>query len=94
MYKGRWECIRLRDAGSGQGYKTCPVDSGRSLDGEGRELWGGGLTRHACRRLPQFSRRSSGGCHRPLSRCDARHTPIRLVADERDVARLPGMMLE
>lgn len=52
MYKGRWECIRLRDAGSGQGYKTCPVDSGRFLDGEGRGLWGGGLTRHACRRLP------------------------------------------
>lgn len=54
MYKGRWKCIRLRDAGSGQGYKTCPVDSGRSLDSEGRGLWGGDWTRHAmpCRRLP------------------------------------------
>lgn len=47
MYKGRWKCIRLRDAGSGQGYKTCPVDSGRSLDSEGRGLWGGDWTRHA-----------------------------------------------
>lgn len=57
MYKGRWECIRLRDAGSGQGYKTCPVDSGRSLDGEGRGLWRGdsgeGTGRAMpCRRLP------------------------------------------